>query len=442
MGTYQRRNNQWDPKDLTRWTGGGINSIFFTLQRLFVEHVRHRNYWSRTNDGTDLCRYKGMKLFLYPNEKYCYLVTWDREYGTEFQYPLWTKHPALAMLNPQHVIVWSHGLRGNRKPKKVWIPPPSVITNEWYFQRDFANYGLVGLTFTLFDPTEVMMTDTDRTFKARFGIDGNVLTIKQDDLMEVDYSVLLDDVVGNQVAYNKTPLSLITDRPGSPNVTWEYWGEEYPYYITTWGMETDQLDIHGNATQFNGKYLWIKWYPAKSINDATPDFTRPKRWTPLIQAQARALQNMGPFTQKQYDANYSIFLQYKSYWQWGGYTPDITKREYINPKPDEDQIRNHSYTSLLRPQVPVRNPMEVGDCTLHPWDLNKHGQISQEKWQKLIAEPAPNPLHETLHTGCCFKRKEPWQEEEDQSSSGEDTDELQAQEAHLQRLLRRILRRL
>ncbi|QXG20221.1 ORF1 [Anelloviridae sp.] len=442
LGTYQRRNNQWDPKDLSRWTGGGINSIFFTLQRLYVEHVRHRNYWTTTNDGTDLCRYKGMKLFLYPNQKYTYLITWDREYGTEFQYPLWTKHPCLALLNPQHIIVWSHELRGDRRPKKIWIPPPSVITNEWYFQRDFANYGLLGLTITLFDPTEVMMTDTDRTFKARVGFDGQQIVPKQDDIAEVEYTVLLDDVVGNRVAYNKDVLAFVTERPGGRNEKWEYWGEEYPYYVTLWGFETDQLGVHGNPTQLNERFIWIMWYEPNSALDPKPNFNTKKRWTPLSQQMVKALQSMGPFTQKQYDANYSLFLQYKSYWEWGGYTPDITKREYINPKPDEEQTTNRSYTSLLRPQVPVRNPTEVGECTIHPWDINRHGQITQEKWEKLIKQPATNPLHETLHTGLCSKRKEPWQEEEDQSSSGEDTEELEAQEAHLQRLLRRLLRRL
>lgn len=415
--------------------------MYFTLQRLFVEHVRHRNFWSATNDGTDLCRYGGMKLYVYPNAKYTYAITWDREYGTEFQYPLWTKHPALILLNPQHVIVWSHELRGDRKPKKIWIPPPAVTTNEWYFQKDFANYGLVGFTVTLFDPTEVMMTDTDSNMRATIGIDGQRLTPKQDDLALVYYSVMLDDVVGNQTSLNKDNLSFITQRPGNQGNSWEFWGEEYPYYITTWGYETSQLDQHNNPAQFNGRYFWIKWYPPQSSIDPKPDFTKPKRWTPITQSQAQALQKMGPFTQKQYDANYSFFFQYKSYWQWGGYTPDITKREYINPKPDEENTVR-SYTSLLRPQVPVRNPLETADTTIHPWDIDGKGWITSKKWEKLIRGPTTMPLHETLQAGRPSTRKGPWQEEEDHSSEEEWDKQSQEEEEKLQKLLRRILRKL
>nr|QXG20234.1 ORF1 [Anelloviridae sp.] len=357
VGTWSRRANFWDSQDVVRYTGGGVGQLFFTLHRLYNEHRKHRNWWSETNDGTDLCQYQGTKLYFYPNEKYTYIVYWDREYGTEDKFPLWKHHPALMLLNPQHRIIWSRQTRGNRTPTKIWMPPPAVTTSEWYFQKGFANYGLFGLTISLIDMTDPFMGEGDATYKAKIGFDGAATWVpKNDNIREVNYDIFHDDGAGNMTAFNHANWTANTYMPGDQDRLhkMEYWGAGYPIWATLWCFEPALVDDNIAQGIKDKKVIWVKWYPPKNNQDPTPDFTREKEWTVLNRQGLQIVQKMGPFAQKQFDSNFSVFLKYKSYWRWGGLIPDVT--DQYNEPVTGDSSKQTTSTSFLRAQVPVRDP--------------------------------------------------------------------------------------
>nr|QXG20232.1 ORF1 [Anelloviridae sp.] len=378
VGTWGRRANFWDSKEVKRYTGGGIGQLHFTLHRLFNEHLKHRNWWTETNDGTDLCQYLGTKLYLYPNEKYSYIIYWDREYGTEDKFPLWKHHPALMFLNPQHRIIWSRQTKGNRAPTKLWMPPPAVTTNEWYFQKSYADYGMFALTISLIDLTDPFMAENDATYKAKVGTDGNVTwQPKNPNIREVNYDIFHDDGRENLTAFNHANWTENTYMPGDQDAVhkMEYWGAGYPIWCTLWCFEPELVSEDTNQGMKGKKLIWIKWYPPKNVNDPTPDFQQQKQWTILNRAQVAIVQKMGPFVQKQFDSNFSIFLKYKSFWRWGGLIPDVTD-QYNEPVADATKATR---TSFLRAQVPVRDPTTQ--------TKNKHYITAlPSEWQSLFCQ--------------------------------------------------------
>nr|QXG20227.1 ORF1 [Anelloviridae sp.] len=440
LGTYARRYYLWDTKDTTHYTGGGIGQVFFTLGRLYNEHVKHRNWWTETNEGTDLCQYKGTKIYFQPNEKYSYIVHWDREYGNEDTFPIWMYHPALMMLNPQHKIIWSKEARGNRGPTKVWMPPPAVTTNEWYFQKLFVNYGLFGMTATLFDPVDTFMTENQANYKMKFGFPTNLWTPTTTDIQEVNYHIFDDDCVHNKIGFNQNPWSSNTDLPGHDDTQNKmiYWGEGYPYWISSWGFEPSKVSQHPAQQGIkNGYWIWILWYPPQNDNDPTPKKDEPKRWTPLSREMLQALQGSGPFVQHQYDANFSFYFKYTSYWRWGGLTPDVTSQ--YNEAPQAGVAPTTSAKAhWQRAQVHVRNPATIHKEIIHPWDI-KGEKILQHKWAQLTSISPEHTLHETLNTGRKSTETEPLLEEDEELWTSE---EEEKREKDLQKLLRRLIRRL
>nr|UGV45012.1 MAG: ORF1 [Torque teno virus] len=126
--------------------GGGMSTMMFTLQGLYEEYEKHHNSWSRSNLDLELCRYKGCKFTLYRHPETDFIFWYNRKLpfnDTQLTGP--EMQPGIAMCSrKKKVLIKSY----KTKPKgpmtvSVKIPPPTLFSDRWYFQKDLANVPLV-----------------------------------------------------------------------------------------------------------------------------------------------------------------------------------------------------------------------------------------------------------------------------------------------------------
>lgn len=140
-GSHINDNKKYDP------FGGGISTLNFNLKWLFEEYTKHRNTWSRTNDGLELVRYKGCSFKVYRHPTCDFFIKYNRKYPfTDSQLTGPKLHPANIMLEKRKIIVKSYKTKPKGKATKYFrIRPPTLFTDKWYFQRDFCEVPLANL---------------------------------------------------------------------------------------------------------------------------------------------------------------------------------------------------------------------------------------------------------------------------------------------------------
>lgn len=136
------------------WPGGGGWGLFvFSLDALYEEFLHLNNWWTASNKGLPLARYKGctFKFFRQPNTDYII------NYYTCF--PMTDTPLTHANSTPQNMLLARRRLiipSLKRKPRgkpyiKKRIYPPSQMSNKWYFQTDICKTSLLLLTATATD---------------------------------------------------------------------------------------------------------------------------------------------------------------------------------------------------------------------------------------------------------------------------------------------------
>nr|UGV38376.1 MAG: ORF1 [TTV-like mini virus] len=129
--------------------GGGWSIMVFNLGGLFTEFEKLQNWWTAGNDGLPLCRYLGCDFKFYQS--------WDTDYVVNYQTnPPMTdtmlKHlnsqPLRMLMNKKAIIVENIFRKPDKKRKyiKKHFPPPALLKNQWFFQQDMCNVGLLLLT--------------------------------------------------------------------------------------------------------------------------------------------------------------------------------------------------------------------------------------------------------------------------------------------------------
>nr|UGV37359.1 MAG: ORF1 [TTV-like mini virus]UGV39252.1 MAG: ORF1 [TTV-like mini virus] len=128
-------------------SGGGWSIQQFTLDALYTEYMKYRNFWTAGNQGLPLVRYTGCQFKLYKSEHTDYIasfcicppfsVTRDMFLNTQPQRQLFERYK---------VIVPKKTSGTRKKYKKIKLKPPSLMTNKWYFQQDLATTPLVLMT--------------------------------------------------------------------------------------------------------------------------------------------------------------------------------------------------------------------------------------------------------------------------------------------------------
>lgn len=127
--------------------GGGFSIVRFTLNCLFDEHEKARNYWTRSNRNMPLFRYTGCQLKIYRPRDIDLIIK------TQLCYPMASTKLMFTGCQPSMLMMakGSYKIRclkntKNKKPYKIIkLRPPDQMTNRWYFQQKEANTGLLML---------------------------------------------------------------------------------------------------------------------------------------------------------------------------------------------------------------------------------------------------------------------------------------------------------
>lgn len=126
--------------------GGGWSAFQFSLDCLYTENQLLNNWWSTSNKGLNLCRYRGLKVKFYRQQKVDYVVTYNNEWPFDMsKFHYMSSHPQRLLTYKYKVIVPSiETMPTNKKPYyKKFIRPPKELIDEWYFQQKFAKVPLI-----------------------------------------------------------------------------------------------------------------------------------------------------------------------------------------------------------------------------------------------------------------------------------------------------------
>nr|UGV42258.1 MAG: ORF1 [TTV-like mini virus] len=126
--------------------GGGWSAFQFTLDCLYTENQLLNNWWSTSNKGLNLCRFRGVKVKFYRQPEVDYVVTYNNEWPFDMtKYHYMSAHPQRLLTYNHKVIVPSiKTMPTNKKAYyKKFIRPPKELIDEWYFQQKFAKTPLV-----------------------------------------------------------------------------------------------------------------------------------------------------------------------------------------------------------------------------------------------------------------------------------------------------------
>lgn len=125
--------------------GGGFAVTKFDLSNLWTLHQKCQNWWTVSNENLPLCRFMGLRLRCYRAENLDYVLAYQNSgpfVSNKLTYP--SCQPAMLMMRKNKIIVTSKKTNPRKKPyKTIFIKPPSIIENKWYFQNEFSNQTLV-----------------------------------------------------------------------------------------------------------------------------------------------------------------------------------------------------------------------------------------------------------------------------------------------------------
>nr|UGV37661.1 MAG: ORF1 [TTV-like mini virus] len=128
--------------------GGGWSIQQISLGILYKEHKDYMNYWTRSNTNMNLCRYLGCRIELFREPYTDYVFTYFQNVPKTVNNLFYSSHHPIRLLTHKRkkTIPSFNTQPHKRKPyKTMWIPPPKLMKNQWFFQQHLSDYPL--LTF-------------------------------------------------------------------------------------------------------------------------------------------------------------------------------------------------------------------------------------------------------------------------------------------------------
>nr|UGV34085.1 MAG: ORF1 [TTV-like mini virus] len=126
--------------------GGGWSIQQLSLGTLFKEHTDYMNYWTKSNDRMNLCRYLGCSIQLFREPYTDWIFTYfDNIPKTVNKWFYASHHPIKLLTTKRKRTIPSFQTQPHkRKPyKTIFIPPPKIMKNQWFFQSNLADYPLI-----------------------------------------------------------------------------------------------------------------------------------------------------------------------------------------------------------------------------------------------------------------------------------------------------------
>nr|BBE36938.1 hypothetical protein [Paguma larvata torque teno virus] len=362
--------------------GGGVSVRVFSLQMLWWEHQLFRNWWSNTNDGYDLARYFGTKVYLPPHRDNTYIFWWDTDYNQIQRSDYWRAHPA-ALLGYKNKVIVQSQIYGNRhKMKKVFIRPPATNNNEWRFQNSWMDLGLFVYGLTVIDWFVPFSRSTKTTLevidmRVNDGSKGVSATMPLIEGKEVQYAWYADFPKGNRTLMaTRLNASQFPAINGTDGTGWKYIedADDLPYWMVFYGQNENMfMDNEGISS---GETPFFKIYYPKYLKNSASLTTGnfgpkdQKEWMIITKSTAKFIGQCGPFLNTSNQTSLQIPILYRSYWQWGGatYSPQFVKDPmHFAPK-----------------QVTVKNPATITTNIIRPWDCDNHGILTKEALDRYL----------------------------------------------------------
>nr|UHS18255.1 MAG: hypothetical protein [Gammatorquevirus sp.] len=126
-------------------TGGGFGVERYNLYYLYARHFYRENYWTKSNDYKDLCRYIKVRFTFYRHPEIDFIINYSRMPPfniDKYTYPSF--HPQLMLLTKHHRVLPSLKTMPKGKYKlRLTIRPPKQMIDKWFFQKQFCEYDLV-----------------------------------------------------------------------------------------------------------------------------------------------------------------------------------------------------------------------------------------------------------------------------------------------------------
>nr|UGV38070.1 MAG: ORF1 [TTV-like mini virus] len=126
--------------------GGGWSIQQLSLGILYKEHKDYMNYWTRSNVRMNMCRYYGCSIQLFREPFTDYVFTYfDGLPKTVNNLFYASYHPLRLLTYKRKKVIPSNRTQPHkRKPyKTIFIPPPKLMKNQWFFQQQLSDYPLV-----------------------------------------------------------------------------------------------------------------------------------------------------------------------------------------------------------------------------------------------------------------------------------------------------------
>lgn len=126
--------------------GGGWSIQQLGLGNLYTQNEYFMNWWTHSNKGLNMVRYRGCKLKLYRQPETDYIFTYfteKPENADKFWFPSF--HPFRLLMDKKRVIVPSLQTQPLKRKlyKTLYIRPPKMLKTDWYFQQNLSNYPLL-----------------------------------------------------------------------------------------------------------------------------------------------------------------------------------------------------------------------------------------------------------------------------------------------------------
>lgn len=128
-------------------SGGAWSIQQFTLDCLYSEYIKYRNFWTKSNLGLPLTRYTGATLKFYKTPFTDYIVTINTCPPFSVTKDMYfNTQPQRQLFERRKVLIPQLTSASKKKYKKIRIKPPSFMTTKWYFTQDICKQPLVVIT--------------------------------------------------------------------------------------------------------------------------------------------------------------------------------------------------------------------------------------------------------------------------------------------------------
>nr|UGV34654.1 MAG: ORF1 [TTV-like mini virus] len=125
--------------------GGGFSLYQFTFDNLYTMHEYCRNWWTTSNKKLPLIRYIKCVAKIYQSHDVDIAFRYQIDpplINTQLSYP--STQPSMMMMLNNTILIPSKQTKQLRKQyKKITIPPPKLMQNKWFFQKDLATQPLL-----------------------------------------------------------------------------------------------------------------------------------------------------------------------------------------------------------------------------------------------------------------------------------------------------------